>query len=66
MVDYRSHYTEEAKNRSMFNTPPVLPIFVMHETLKWVKEQGGVEAMYKMNKRKLRSFTTRLTETHCS
>ena len=52
MVDYRSHYTEEAKNRSMFNTPPVFPIFVMHETLKWVKEQGGVEAMYKMNKEK--------------
>lgn len=36
----------------MFNTPPVFPIFVMHETLKWVKEQGGVEAMYKINKAK--------------
>ena len=36
----------------MFNTPPVFPIFVMHETLKWVKEQGGVEAMYKLNKEK--------------
>jgi phosphoserine aminotransferase len=36
----------------MFNTPPVFPIFVMHETLKWVKELGGVEAMYKINKEK--------------
>ena len=52
MVDYRTHYTDEAKNRSMFNTPPVFPIFVMHETLKWVKEMGGVEAMYKINKEK--------------
>ncbi|MBR5856046.1 MAG: 3-phosphoserine/phosphohydroxythreonine transaminase, partial [Bacteroidales bacterium] len=52
MVDYRTHYTDEVRNRSMFNTPPVFPIFVMHETLKWVKEQGGVEAMYKINKEK--------------
>ena len=52
MVDYSTHYPEEARNRSMFNTPPVLPIFVMHETLKWVKELGGVEVMYKMNKEK--------------
>ena len=44
MVNYATH--------SMFNTPPVLPIFVMHETLKWVKAQGGVEAMYKINKKK--------------
>jgi phosphoserine aminotransferase len=36
----------------MFNTPPVFPIFVMHETLQWVKELGGLEAMYKLNKEK--------------
>ena len=52
MVNYATHYPEEARNHSMFNTPPVLPIFVMHETLKWVKAQGGVEAMYKSNKAK--------------
>ena len=52
MVDYATHYPEEARNRSMFNTPPVFPIFVMHETLKWVKELGGLEVMYKMNKEK--------------
>ena len=39
-------------NNSMFNTPPVFPIFVMHETLKWVKELGGLEVMYKMNNEK--------------
>ena len=52
MVDYRTHAAEEAKNISMFNTPPVLPIFVMHETLKWVKSLGGVEAMHKINQQK--------------
>ena len=31
---------------------PYSRFFVMHETLKWVKAQGGVEAMYKINKKK--------------
>lgn len=52
MVNYATHYTDEARNHSMFNTPPVFSIFVMHETLKWVKENGGVEAMYARNKQK--------------
>ena len=52
MVDYRTHIGDEPRNNSMFNTPPVFPIFVMHETLKWVKELGGVEEMYKRNKKK--------------
>ncbi|MBO7190181.1 MAG: 3-phosphoserine/phosphohydroxythreonine transaminase, partial [Alistipes sp.] len=52
MVDYATHYPEEARNHSMYNTPPVFPIFVMYQTLKWVKEIGGVEVMYKMNKEK--------------
>ena len=48
MVDYRSHI----KGDSMANTPPVFPIFVMHETLKWVKSLGGVEEMQKINQKK--------------
>lgn len=48
MVDYRAHI----KGNSMFNTPPVFPIFVMHETLKWIKEQGGVERFQKINMQK--------------
>ena len=48
MLDYRTH----VDGGSMFNTPPVFPIFVMNETLKWVKELGGVEVIYKMNKEK--------------
>ena len=37
---------------SMFNTPPEFSIFVMNETLKWLKEQGGIEAIQKVNKAK--------------
>lgn len=45
MLDYRVH----ADKGSMFNTPPVFPIFVMKETLKWLKGIGGVEAIHKTN-----------------
>ncbi len=45
MLDYNTHI----KGGSMFNTPPVVPIFAALQTLKWLKAQGGVEAMYKKN-----------------
>ena len=48
MLDLRTHID----GGSMYNTPPVFPIFVMNETLKWLKEKGGVEAIYKVNKEK--------------
>ena len=48
MIDYRTHIDK----LSMFNTPPVFAIFVMKETLKWLKSIGGVEAMYEINKKK--------------
>ena len=48
MLDLRTHIDGE----SMFNTPPVFAIYVMNETLKWLKEQGGVEAIYEINKKK--------------
>lgn len=41
MVDYRTH----VKKGSMFNTPPVVPIFTCLQTLRWIKEQGGVAEM---------------------
>jgi phosphoserine aminotransferase len=52
MVDYRTHIGAEPKDNSMYNTPPVISIFVMHETLKWLKSIGGVEAINKINKQK--------------
>ena len=34
----------------MFNTPPVVPIYAALQTLRWVKEQGGVEEMQRRAK----------------
>ena len=48
MLDLRVHIDKG----SMFNTPPVFSIFVMNETLKWVKSMGGVEAIYELNRKK--------------
>ncbi|MDR0844022.1 MAG: 3-phosphoserine/phosphohydroxythreonine transaminase [Tannerella sp.] len=45
MLSYATHINKE----SMFNTPPVLPIFAALQTLKWYKEQGGIPALQKKN-----------------
>lgn len=37
---------------SLYNTPPVLPVFVVRQTLKWIIEQGGLEAVQKQNEKK--------------
>lgn len=41
MIDYRTH----VEKGSMFNTPPVVPIYSLLETMRWVKAQGGVKEM---------------------
>lgn len=41
MLDYRTH----VKEGSMFNTPPVVPIYTALQTLKWIKANGGVQGM---------------------
>ena len=46
MLDYRTHI----KKGSMFNTPPVVPIYTALENLRWIKANGGVEAMEKLAK----------------
>ena len=45
ILDYRTHI----KAGSMFNTPPVFPIYVMLQNLKWLKLIGGVDAINKIN-----------------
>ena len=45
-------YSKFVEHKSMFNTPPVFPIFIMHETLKWTLENGGVAEMQKRAKAK--------------
>jgi phosphoserine aminotransferase len=41
MLDYRTHVSKG----SMFNTPPVVPIYCAMQTLRWIKNEGGVEEM---------------------
>ena len=48
MLDYRVHLDK----LSMYNTPPVFSIFIMNETLKWLKSIGGVPAIHKIDQQK--------------
>ena len=45
MLDYRTH----VKKGSMFNTPPVFPIFAALQTLKYYKALGGIPVLEKTN-----------------
>ena len=45
MLDYRVHI----KGESMFNTPPVFTVFAAQQTLRWLKDLGGVSAIQKKN-----------------
>jgi phosphoserine aminotransferase len=45
MLNYKTHIDKG----SMFNTPPVLPIYSALMTLRWLKENGGLEGAYKRN-----------------
>lgn len=48
MLDYKQHIEKE----SMYNTPSVYPVYVSLLTLRWLKAQGGIAAIEKLNKKK--------------
>jgi phosphoserine aminotransferase len=48
IMDYQTHIGKG----SIFNTPPVLPIYSSLQTLKWIQGKGGVEGMNKINNEK--------------
>ncbi len=48
MLDYRTFIRE----RSLYNTPPVFPIYVCLLTLRWLKKLGGTKAIQRRNKAK--------------
>jgi len=48
ILDYRNHI----KEGSMLNTPPVFAVYVAMLTLRWLKKQGGVAALEKINNSK--------------
>jgi phosphoserine aminotransferase len=45
MLNYQTHIDKG----SMFNTPPCLPVYSALQTLKWLKDNGGIQAMEKKN-----------------
>ena len=48
MMDYQVHI----KGESMYNTPPVFPVYVTMLTLRWLKQNGGVDWIEKINQQK--------------
>jgi len=48
MLKYQTHIDKG----SMFNTPPVFAIFALLQTLRWLKDMGGVEAIHRVNEKK--------------
>jgi phosphoserine aminotransferase len=48
MLDYKMHY----ENASMYNTPPVFPVYVNMLTLRWLKNLGGVPGITAKNEDK--------------
>ena len=52
MMDYQVHI----KGGSMYNTPPVFPIYVTLLTLRWLKKNGGVKWIEQVNEEKARTL----------
>ena len=48
MLDYNTH----AKDKSLYNTPPVFAIYAMHLVMKWLLAEGGLEAIGRRNEEK--------------
>ena len=47
-LNYKTH----ADKDSLYNTPPVFAIWAMGEVLKWIKSNGGLDAVQKLNEKK--------------
>ncbi|CAL6310328.1 unnamed protein product [Bathycoccus prasinos] len=48
MLDYKVHISKD----SMFNTPPVFPVYTSMLTLEWLKNIGGIAAIEEINEKK--------------
>ncbi len=48
MLDYKIH----AEKRSLYNTPPCWNIYMAKLMFEWVREQGGVQALEAVNRKK--------------
>jgi phosphoserine aminotransferase len=48
MLQYRTHI----KERSLYNTPPSFPIYMIALLVEWMEKEGGVSAIHKRNEQK--------------
>jgi phosphoserine aminotransferase len=46
MLDYGTHVAD------MFNTPPVFAVYIVEKVLRWIEDNGGLEAMARRNDEK--------------
>ena len=61
MLNYKTHVDKE----SMFNTPPVFPIYVLMLTLRWLKGQGGLKGIQQHNEAKAKMLYDELDRNTC-
>ena len=61
MLDYQVHI----KGDSMFNTPPVFPIYVSMLNMQWLKENGGLESAAKRNEQKASLLYEEIDRNEC-
>ncbi|MCK5399376.1 aminotransferase class V-fold PLP-dependent enzyme, partial [bacterium] len=48
MLNYKTHVDK----KSMFNTPPAFPVYMVGLVMKWLKRYGGIAEIEKVNNRK--------------
>jgi phosphoserine aminotransferase len=53
----------QAENGSMYNTPPVFGIYILRLVLQWLKRQGGLAAIERINLRKADALYAELDRT---
>lgn len=61
MMDYQIHI----KGESMYNTPPVFPVYVSMLTLRWLKQNGGVDWIEKVNQQKADLLYNEIDRNSC-
>jgi phosphoserine aminotransferase len=56
-------YAVHAENGSLYNTPPVFPIYVMRLVMTWLLKNGGLEAVETANKKKADTLYAEIDRT---
>ena len=59
MLNYATH----AENGSLYNTPPVFAIYGVGLVLQWLRAQGGLQAIAKVNQRKAAKLYAEIDRT---